>query len=95
MKKCYEYNENNGERYMITISSSATKDSWEDSFTAETGGYCIGPADLCDGCDEHYAEFVAGNWESFEEMEDDEEEERIQHLAEEWGLDESDLEYLR
>lgn len=76
---------------MITVSSEATKEDALETATGETGGNCFGPADS----EEWVEDFISENWDSFEEMEPEEVEERILHLAEERGLEPEDLDYLR
>jgi len=80
------------ERFLLTISSdAATPEEAVETVTGETEGPCFGPAD-----DEEWVrDFIAENWDTFEEMGAEEEEERILHLASEWGLDPKDLNYLR
>lgn len=79
------------ERYLITVSSGSAKEDALDTVTGETGGNCFGPADA----EEWVEDFISENWDSFEEMDSEEVEERILHLAEEWGLDPEELDYLR
>lgn len=78
------------ESYLITISSSATKKNFHESFTAETGGDCLGPDDISDD----YLDFIIENWDRFEEMSSSDAAERIEHLAEEWELSAEELSYL-
>lgn len=85
------YRWDGAESYMITVSSEATKEDAIETVTGETGGNCFGPADP----EEWVEEFISDYWDTFEEMEPEEEEERILHLAEEWGLESEDLDYLR
>lgn len=66
-----------------------------ESLTMETSGNCLGPADWYD---EHYDEalvMVKENWNDAEEMSEEETTERINHLADEWGLTIEELEYLK
>lgn len=101
MKKVYYaiYNEkeeiyrwDGTERFLITISSSAkTLEEAMETVTGETGGTCFGPEDAEDWVEE----FISENWDSFAEMEKEDEDERISHLADEWGITVEDLGYLR
>ena len=91
MKKIYMMNDN-GEMNLITVSSTATKEDAADTLTAETGGDCIGPNDAEESKELAY---LQDNWDSLEEMSAEEENERIAHLADEWGLEPQDIDYLR
>ena len=57
-----------------------------DSITMETCGDCLGPADFYDEQYEETLQLVKEKWEQTEEMSPDEARERIEHLADEWGL---------
>lgn len=81
-----------GERNIITISSSATLDDFEESITAETGGGCLGPGDAEYMAEEREA--IRTNWSQLEEMPEGEARERVEHLAKEWGLEPDQLDYL-
>lgn len=86
----------NGEAYMLTISSSAeTVDEAMESITGETGGNCFGPNESYDEGMEWLHGFLEHNLKYFEDMDSDEEQERIKHLADEWKLNPEELEYLR
>lgn len=81
------------ESFLVTISSSATPDNAFETLTAETAGQCLGPGDddflfslLC--------ELVRKEFSHFEEMSEEETSERIEHLAEEWGLEPREIDYL-
>jgi hypothetical protein len=90
MKKIYMIDENTGGRFLLTVSSAATPENAHETLTAETGGSCIGPGD---DAERELAEVLA-RWGELEEMGRGEIDERISHLAEEWGLAPGELEYL-
>lgn len=81
-----------GERNIITISSSASLDNFEETLTAETGGGCLGPGDAEYMAEER--ETIRAGWNQLEEMPEAEARERVEHLAKEWGLEPEELEYL-
>ncbi|WP_294855903.1 hypothetical protein [uncultured Oscillibacter sp.] len=91
MKKIYMPSDS-GERFLITVASTATKEDAADTLTAETGGDCIGPEDAEESDELAY---LLDNWDSLEEMSAEEEDERIAHLADEWGLEPQAIDYLR
>lgn len=77
---------------IYTISSAVmTPEEAIDTLTLTTEGYCLGPEDLCDTD----PEFLAENFADFEEMSVYDEDVRINHLAEEWGLTPAEIDYLR
>lgn len=84
------------ERFLVTISSSATPDNLTDTLTAETNGYSIGPANLDDDAESfaELVEFARKEWKNFEEMSEEETKKRLGNLSEEWGLGISDVDYL-
>ena len=91
MKKYY-YTVNDVERCMITISSEATVDNFEETLVYETGGLTCGPAD---DLDEELENYIRENWGHFEQMTEEEEDEWLDCLAERWGLTADDLDYLK
>lgn len=92
MKKIYMQADDCTESFMLTVSSSATIDNFHETFTAETGGNCLGPADYEDSLPE--VSYILENWGKMKEMPPEEAAERIAHLADEWGLNPGELQFL-
>ena len=95
MKKIYFEKETGA--MLITVSSAATIENFVDSLTAETEGYtlCGGGDDFIDDMDCEEIQFVRDNWNGLEEVNKEEENEIIAYLADCWGLEEEDIDYLR
>lgn len=96
MRKIYYTEEGTQERCRICFSSSAeSPEQAMESLTMETSGNCLGPADFVDEAYKEALALVTENWEYAEEMSEEEAHDRIEHLADEWGLSEKELEYLK
>lgn len=94
MKKFYY--QDGPERCRVCFSSLAkTPDEAMESITMETAGNCIGPSDFYDDFYSETLAMVKDNWSGAEEMSEEEAQERIEHLADEWGLPKEELEYLK
>jgi hypothetical protein len=91
MKKLYWKNDKTNDRKVFTVSSNATKGNFAETLTLifESIG-CFGPDDFIK---ENVYKYL--QWDKFEEMSQEEENERIKFLANEWGLKAEELEYLR
>ena len=96
MKKFYYIEEGTKERCRVCFSSSAkSPEQAMESLTMETGGNCLGPSDFENEAYEEALTMVEENWDDAKEMSAEETQERIEHLADEWGLAEEALEYLK
>ena len=96
MKRFYYTEEGTQERCRVCFSSKAKNpEQAMETLTMETGGNCLGPSALENEAYEEALALVTENWDDAEEMSEAEAKERIEHLADEWGLDESELEYLK
>ena len=95
MKKIYFETETGN--MLITVSSAATIENFVDSLTVETEGstLCGGGDDFIDCMDCEEIQFVRDNWNGLEEVNKEEENEIIAYLADCWGLEEEDIDYLR
>lgn len=94
MKKFYY--QDGPESCRVCFSSAAkTPEEAMESLTMETTGNCLGPSDFCDDFYTETLALVTENWSIAEEMNAEETQERIEHLADEWGLEEKELEYLK
>lgn len=95
MKKFYYTEKGTQERCRVCFSSKAKNpEQAMETLTMETGGNCLGPSDWENEAYEEALHMVTENWNDAEEMSVEEARERIEHLADEWGLNESELEYL-
>ena len=96
MKKFYYIEEGTQERCRVCFSSKATTpEQAMETLTMETGGNCLGPSDFENEAYEEALTMVEENWDDAEEMSEEEAHERIEHLADEWGLAIDELEYLK
>lgn len=81
------------ERYIITVPSSYEPEDMGVGATADTGGNPLGEYEIAE--EEELLAFISENLRFFEEMEPEEEQERVENLALAWGLEAQELEHLR